>query len=85
MKNTMNPRVKDVSPNNDYTINITFDNGEERIFDVSPYLDKGIFKELRDMNVFKSVKPVMGSIQWKHGQDFCPDTLYLSSNRITKQ
>lgn len=81
----MNPRVKDVSPNNDYTINITFDNGEERIFDVSPYLDKGIFKELRDMNVFKSVKPVMGSIQWKHGQDFCPDTLYLSSNRITKQ
>jgi hypothetical protein len=81
----MNPRVKDVSPNNDYTINIIFDNGEERIFDVSPYLDKGIFKELRDMNVFKSVKPVMGSIQWKHGQDFCPDTLYLSSNRITKQ
>ena len=46
MRNTMNPRVKNVSPNNDYTINITFDNGEERIFDVSPYLDKGIFKEL---------------------------------------
>ena len=81
----MNPRVRNVIPNDDYTINIIFDNGEERVFDVSPYLDKGIFKELRDINVFKSVKPSMGSIRWKHGQDFCPDTLYLSSNRITKQ
>ncbi len=80
----MNPRVKDVTPNNDYTVNIIFDNGEEKLFDVSPYLDKGIFKELQNKDIFKTVKPIMGSIQWKHGQDFCPDTLYLSSNRITK-
>ncbi len=32
--------------------------------------------------MFKTVKPVMGSIQWKHGQDFCPDTLYLDSAPI---
>ena len=80
----MNPRVKNVIPNNDYTVNITFDNGEEKIFDVKPYLEKGIFKGLKDLNVFKSVKPFMGSIQWKHGQDFCPDTLYLASKRITQ-
>ncbi|WP_045214830.1 DUF2442 domain-containing protein [Desulfonatronovibrio magnus] len=79
----MNPRVKDVRPNDDYTLNLLFDNGEERVFNVSPYLDKGIFKELRDINMFKSVKPVLGSIQWKHGQDFCPDTLYLASKRAT--
>ena len=81
----MNPRVKDVRPNDDYTIDLIFDNGEERVFDVSPYLDKGIFKELRDINMFKSVKPVLGSVQWKHGQDFCPDTLYLASNRKLMQ
>jgi len=81
----MNPRVKEVVPNNDYTINIVFDNGEEKVFDVKPFLDKGIFKELRDTNIFKSVKPFMGSIQWKHGQDFCPDTLYLSGKRITRR
>lgn len=80
----MNPRVKDVIPNDDYTINLIFDNGEEKVFDVTPYLDKGIFKELSDINIFKSVKPVLGSIQWKYGQDFCPDTLYLASNRITR-
>ena len=79
----MNPRVKKVVPNDDYTINIVFDNEEEKVFDVKPYLDKGIFKELKDPNVFKSVRTFMGSVQWRHGQDFCPDTLYQSSNRIT--
>ena len=80
----MNPRIKDVTPNDDYTLNLVFDNGEEKVFDVAPYLDKGIFKELKALDLFKSVKPVLGSIQWKHGQDFCPDTLYLASNRIAK-
>jgi len=85
MRDIMNPRVRDVIANDDYTINIIFDNGEEKVFDVTPYLDKGIFKELRDKSMFKSVKPMMGSVQWKHGQDFCPDTLYLSSKRVTNR
>ncbi len=80
----MNPRVKKVVSNNNYTINIIFDNDEEKVFDVNPYLDKGIFKELKDKKLFKTVRPFMGSIQWIHGQDFCPDTLYLLSNSITK-
>ncbi|MBF0200342.1 MAG: DUF2442 domain-containing protein [Desulfamplus sp.] len=75
----MNPRVKKVLPNPDYTIHLTFDNGEKKVFDVKPYLDKGIFRELKDLKVFNSVKTMIGSIQWKGGQDFCPDTLYLES------
>ncbi len=73
----MNPRIKDVKPNPDYTLTLTFTNGEVRIFDVKPYLDKGIFRELRNMSIFNSVRPFLGSIQWQNGQDFCPDTLYL--------
>ena len=79
IKISMNPRVKKVSPNPDYTICLTFDNGENKIFDVKPYIDKGIFKELKELKVFNSVKPMLGSIQWQGGQDFCPDTLYLES------
>jgi len=75
----MNPRVTAVKPNPDYTLTITFTNGEKKIFDVKPYLDIGIFRELRDMSLFNSVRPFLGSIQWKNGQDFCPDTLYLES------
>ena len=72
----MNPRVRNVKPYSDYTILVEFMNDETRIFDVKPYLDKGIFTELRDLHYFNSVKPFLGSIQWKNGQDFCPDTLY---------
>ena len=75
----MNPRVKNVIPNNDYTLTITFTNNEVKVFDVKPYLEIGIFKELKDIGVFKSVKPFLNSIQWVNGQDLCPDTLYLES------
>lgn len=78
----MNPRVKAVKPNADYTLTLTFENGEVRIFDVKPYMDKGIFRELRDKRVFNSVRPFLGSIQWQGGQDFCPDTLYMESKRV---
>ncbi|ODS32275.1 MAG: hypothetical protein SCARUB_02577 [Candidatus Scalindua rubra] len=80
----MNPRVKDVKPNQDYTITLTFDNNEVKIFDMKPYLNKGIFEELNDINLFNTVKPFLGSIQWKNGQDLCPDTLYLDSKSLTK-
>ena len=75
----MNPRVKAVKPNPDHTITLLFTNGETRCFDVRPYLDKGILRELKDLRNFNSVRPFLGSVQWQNGQDFCPDTLYLDS------
>lgn len=75
----MNPRVRAVKPNPDYTITLLFADGQVRRFDVKPYLDKGIFRELKDLRTFNTVKPFLGSVQWKNGQDFCPDTLYEES------
>lgn len=75
----MNPRVVAVFPNPDYTLTLTFSEGEVRQFDVKPYLNIGIFRELQEQQLFNSVRPFLGSIQWRNGQDFCPDTLYLES------
>lgn len=75
----MNPRVATVWPNPDFTLSIVFTNGEMKRFDVKPYLDTGIFRELRDLQAFQRVRPVLGSIQWAGGQDLCPDTLYEES------
>ena len=75
----MNPRVKSVQPNPDFSVTLEFDNGEIRRFDVTPYLHKGIFEALSDRSEFNSVQPFLGSIKWRGGQDFCPDTLYLDS------
>lgn len=39
----MNPRVTKVKPSQNYTLQITFSNGEVKDFDVKPYLGIGIF------------------------------------------
>jgi hypothetical protein len=78
----MNPSVKFVQPNKDFTLNLTFDNNERKIFDVKPYLEYGVFRELKDLSLFYSVKPFLGTVQWQNEQDFCPDTLYLESVNI---
>lgn len=73
----MNPRVKSVTAKKNYTLFITFENNETKIFDVRPYLNFGVFIELNDKKYFRQVKPFLGSITWPHGQDICPDTLYM--------
>ncbi len=80
----MNPRVKSVKPNDNYTLTLTFLNDQVRIFDMSPYLEIGIFKELKDKAKFNAVRVMLGSIQWQTGQDLCPDTLYLESNLMVE-
>lgn len=75
----MNPRVINVKPEQNFSLLLTFGNGEVKRFDVKPYLEIGIFSELKDIGVFNSVKPFLGSIQWSNGVDLCPDTLYLES------
>jgi len=81
----MYPRIKDVKPQDHYKILLTFTNDESKIFDMKPYINKGFFKQLQDKNYFNTVKPFMDSIQWKNGQDLCPDTLYLDSQSLTSQ
>ena len=72
----MSPKVTKVQANTDYTLIVTFSNSDRRKFDVRPYLNIGDFTELKDLSVFMSVKPFMGSIQWSNELDFSPDTLY---------
>jgi hypothetical protein len=75
----MNPEVRRVKALSDYRLRLTFANGEVRVFDVEPYLDIGVFRELRDPALFRTVRPFLGSIAWKNEQDLCPDTLYEES------
>ncbi len=78
----MNPRIIKVEPLEEYKLKLYFTNNEIKIFDTNPYLNKGIFKELKNFEIFKQVRVFMGSIAWPNGQDFCPDTLYEESIKI---
>jgi len=75
----MSPRVVKVESLANSQLRLFFDNGEVRVFDVLPYLEKGIFKELQAPHYFERVKPFFGSVQWPNEQDFGPDTLFLES------
>ncbi len=35
---------------------VWFENGEQKIFDVKPYLNKGVFSQLKDRSLFASVR-----------------------------
>ncbi len=77
MIKNMNPAVITVKPENDYKLVLTFENGEKRLFDVTPFLDKGVFTELKDIDYFQKVKVAFGAIEWPNEQDFSKDTLYM--------
>ncbi|MGI8669965.1 MAG: DUF2442 domain-containing protein [Aridibacter sp.] len=59
----------------EYKIKVVLSNGKRGIFDVKPYLDKGIFTELKDYNYFRNDRIEYGTISWQNGQDFSPNTI----------
>jgi len=71
--------VINVEPLKDYKLLLTFENGEKRIFDVSPYLDKGIFQELKNEEKFKTVRVRFDSIEWCNQADLDPEFLFEKS------
>ena len=79
----MNPKIKHIEPTDNHTLIATFENDEIREFDVRPYLDKGIFTELKDLSYFRRVRVVAGSVEWPHEQDFSNDTLYIAGRALT--
>jgi hypothetical protein len=78
----MNPHVTFVRPLENYELELSFDNGESRRFDVKPYLDRGVFVRLRDPSAFRAVRIVSGSVEWASGPDLSYDTLYVEGEAI---
>ena len=74
--------IKDVKPQDNYLLILTFENVEKRQFDMKPYLDFGIFQELKDLKLFKTVKIKFDSIEWDNEADFDPEILYQKSLEI---
>lgn len=78
----MNPYVKNLTPLPDYCLLLSFENGETRIFDAAPYLEKGVFQRIRHPGLFGLAKVVSGSVEWPGEIDLSYDTLYLESQPV---
>jgi hypothetical protein len=71
--------VTGVVPLANYQLLLTFAGGESRVFDVAPYLAKGVFALLREKTLFDAVRISFDTIAWPNGADFCPELLYANS------
>ena len=76
----MNPYVSAVEAQGNFTLNVTFETGERRRFDATPYLNLGVFAQLADREVFQAAAVVAGSVAWPGEIDLSYDTLYLEGN-----
>ena len=81
----MNPYVQSVRALDDYELEVLFENGERRRFDVKPYLGRGIFTRLSNRGLFGAVRVVAGSIEWPGGLDLSYDTLYIRGKAISER
>ncbi|MDR0872855.1 MAG: DUF2442 domain-containing protein [Prevotellaceae bacterium] len=74
--------VKSVKPLNDYLLALTFKNEEKRCFDMKPLLDIGVFRSLKDTEMFNTVRVCFDSIAWANDVDIAPETLYYDGETI---
>lgn len=86
-------KIIGVVPNDDFTLSISFDNGEKRLYDVRPLLKKGtVFEHLVNIEAFRRVyvdehhciawdiDPSIDSRKvWSNKVDLCPDGCYIDS------
>ena len=84
---------KMVVPRNDFTLVLSFDNGEIRLYDARPLLQAGtVFAPFREWNNFRRVyldedhsvcwdiEPNVDSNEvWNNKVDLCPDSCYVDS------
>lgn len=70
--------------NDDFTLDLQFNDGKFKRLDIKPYLDFPVFRELKDVGKFKRIKIVFGTIQWENEQDISPETLYLEGEEINE-
>ena len=76
--------IKKVKPLPGYKLYVETVAGRKGIFDVTPYLDFGVFRELRDINYFNQASVKNGSVTWPHQQDIAPETLLAEMQPFDK-
>lgn len=68
--------VIDVKPTLDFKLLLQFENDEERVFDMTPYLQKKPFLALKAFPLFSKASVLNGTVVWPGDLDIAPETLY---------
>lgn len=65
-----------VEPKPDYKLFLEFENGEKRVFDMAPLMDKKPFVQLKGSPLFIRARVDYGTVVWPGDIDIAPETLY---------
>lgn len=79
-------KVSGVRPMDNYLLWVRFNNGEAKVFDFKPLLEKPAYAPLKDIDVFKGVYIDYGIPVWDDGDiGISPEYLYENgqNERIT--
>ena len=68
-----------VLPRDNFLLELWFNTGEHRLFDMTPYLDRGVFIKLKDPEKFKQAYVAFDTVCWPDNLDIAPETLYDKS------
>ena len=74
--------VVNVEAKPDYKLLLEFENGEKRVFDMSPYMDKKPFVQLKGSSLFAKAFVDYGTVVWPGHIDIAPETLYDKSRPV---
>jgi hypothetical protein len=77
--------VKNVEAKEGHKLLLLFDNGERRIFDVSPLLSIARFRELASTQLFQTARVAFDTVEWENGLDLDPEYLYERSQACEHQ
>ena len=69
-------RVVDVDYVKDFTLSVTFSDGVKKVVDLQPYLNGGVFEQLKDLSQFRQYGLNHWTIEWACGVDLAPEFLY---------
>ena len=72
----MYPKVIEVECLSNYKVKLKFDNNIIKYFDITPYLNKGKFRELKDPFIFRTAHVAIDTLEFSNGVDFDPELLY---------
>ena len=72
-------RVTDVQAKPDYTLTLSFSNGERRVYDAKRLLNFPIFAPLRDIPFFLGAYCDGCAVAWSDEIDIAPESLYENS------
>jgi hypothetical protein len=70
-----------VKPHANYHLLLEFENGEKRLFDMTPIIDKRPFNRLKGP-LFMAARVEYGTVVWPGNIDIAPETLYDRSVAI---